>query len=1730
MTFDYSVEGSKVKENIILDSYRGKNVFKFHLKAAGMKAFKTEMGSIEFRDEKTGEFLFLIQRPYMYDSTEAAEISLAVSQEIEPVNDGFLLTVSADEAYLTSKERVYPVVIDPWIDVFQAQDTLVSSTNSNTNYSILDYLSVGTDGAMGKTRTYAKWELPNIPNARIAQASLGVYQYSSSEDTPVSLYRVTSPWDVFAVKWSTQPSFHSPASATITMGTGKGYKYFPVSDLVKGWYDNTFPNYGVVLKYANTQETNGVKKFRSAEWSSTDSSPYGKPKLVITYRPRILLGITDYWQYTPDLFNGEGSAVVNVMNGNMVYDIPVLNLPGRTDAFNLKLVYNSRSGYDDAFGYRWILNASRKLIPNVDKSIIEYIDDNGTRFHFNKQQHDTGTAYSAPEGTYFELNSTANGGYTIKHPDETVYHFDSLGRNTKIVDEKGNTVLYTFDGTSGRITKISERYGTETTGRDLNLSYNSGTMLLEKITDFKGTETRLNYEYSNPVHRLTSITYAANRTEQKKISFAYDTGHQIISVTDGRGNKGQIAYDSEVRVTKITDPRSENIYSELQYPGPYETVFKDANGHKTYYRNDGNLELGTANVVEIIEDYEGGNPSTTKYEWKNNEIVKVIEPSKDGSATGPTTTTNYDAKGNVDHQTYPDQSTVDHEFDDKSNLMDTAINGTKITENHFDGKSNLIFSTDQAGNTDFFTYDKYGNTLSSTTSTSPAVNLVPNRSFEAYDANALPLNWGMRAGGGYTAATIYKYGSRSGKITVTGTESYRYYFQNIAIPVIQSEEPFTVSGFIKTENLTGIGAQIVVYFKDSADQFIKDASGNAISYATHALKGTKDWSAVTNTFTAPKNTAYVQVLLSFNGAGSAYYDGIQLYRSADAGEYVSNENEGMETGSGTTLDKWTLNALGTGDGKSTVDKLAGTASARLTGSATTSRYIGQLVQANGKGGNPITISGWAKAIAPNQTGDFSLQATFVYSDGTEGKFTVPFDRNMPGEWQFAKKTFRAAKDFSQVKLYANFNNQSGTVFFDNIKLEERASSSSTGYTPDGNFVKTETNALNQTASFDNDANGNQTAIGSPKGNRTSFGYDFLNRLTSVTQVAPAGKSDITTRYLYDRQGNLEKRTDARGNVTSFTYNAINQLERETDPLGKFIRYEYHNNGNLKAVEKGKSDSVHSRQEFFYNSKNQLEEMKMDGRPVNSYGYDGAGNMTSIVSNGQKYQFGYDDNNRMTSTAEPGGYEVGSTYENDTTKPAQGLRTAITETWSGKAMTTSFTYDTQQRLSSLTTSTGAGIQMNYSEKGLSVQERFMKTGVQLSTGLYQSFDELGRLDSQQLLGTSELNMKYAYDIDGNLSAYTEGNQIKSFTYDFANRLESWTSSGKTVSYQYDPAGNLLNPNGKSLTFNAANEIEGFDYDYTGNIKKDDKYQYEWDKEGRLVSVKDLAGGTIASYTYHPDGLRKTKMVGGVTYSYHYDGSDLIRITDKGNNTVWAFTWIDGKPKTVTNSQGQTFFYITNYRGDVVRVIDEAGLEVASYSYDPWGNVLQITEQAVVENQSIGYAGYYYDRETNLYYLQARYYDPGTARFLSRDPFKGRLDEPITQNAYVYANNNPLMNIDPDGLHSKQVWGNHWWNAKWFVANGINWGIIAIIGGGLGGLSLYLRSLAKKYTAARARIIFSNSLKRQLLAKGVSATIASYVAGATNVLFNVLMWAADPGGKLFDQLDSRDKRRNNGYLNY
>ena len=73
-----------------------------------------------------------------------------------------------------------------------------------------------------------------------------------------------------------------------------------------------------------------------------------------------------------------------------------------------------------------------------------------------------------------------------------------------------------------------------------------------------------------------------------------------------------------------------------------------------------------------------------------------------------------------------------------------------------------------------------------------------------------------------------------------------------------------------------------------------------------------------------------------------------------------------------------------------------------------------------------------------------------------------------------------------------------------------------------------------------------------------------------------------------------------------------------------------------------------------------------------------------------------------------------------------------------------------------------------------------------------------------------------------------------------------------------------------------------------------------------------------------------------------------------------------------------------QGDITGIYDASGNLKAEYVYDAWGNpVVTVDIDGIGTLNPFWYRGYYYDTETGLYYLNSRYYDPRTCRFISTD---------------------------------------------------------------------------------------------------------------------------------------------------
>ena len=187
-----------------------------------------------------------------------------------------------------------------------------------------------------------------------------------------------------------------------------------------------------------------------------------------------------------------------------------------------------------------------------------------------------------------------------------------------------------------------------------------------------------------------------------------------------------------------------------------------------------------------------------------------------------------------------------------------------------------------------------------------------------------------------------------------------------------------------------------------------------------------------------------------------------------------------------------------------------------------------------------------------------------------------------------------------------------------------------------------------------------------------------------------------------------------------------------------------------------------------------------------------------------------------------------------------------------------------------------------------------------------------------------------------------------------------------------------------------------------------------------------GSTTWTYTYNTDGLRIGRTDGINTYTYVYNGSQL-RQMKKGNDVLFFTYDADGRPMSVTHqyiTNGyvqtvDTYYYVTNLQGDVIAILDSIGQKVVEYVYDAWGRICSPVNYSQLAGiawlNPLRYRGYVYDRETGLYYLQSRYYNPTWGRFINADDIEylGADGTLQSYNLFVYCSNNPVNFIDPSG---------------------------------------------------------------------------------------------------------------------
>jgi len=260
----------------------------------------------------------------------------------------------------------------------------------------------------------------------------------------------------------------------------------------------------------------------------------------------------------------------------------------------------------------------------------------------------------------------------------------------------------------------------------------------------------------------------------------------------------------------------------------------------------------------------------------------------------------------------------------------------------------------------------------------------------------------------------------------------------------------------------------------------------------------------------------------------------------------------------------------------------------------------------------------------------------------------------------------------------------------------------------------------------------------------------------------------------------------------------------------------------------------------------------------------------------------------------------------------------------------------------------------------------------------------------------------YNDNGNVTQIVENATLTTnYQYDALNRLTAIErSTGESVNYQYDTRGNRIQTAG--ITLDETDFIPG-EFTYSN-----------WEE---LTSFA-IDGGDTYTYQYDAEGLRTYKTGPSSTTKYHYDLSGRVIAESNGAGNVTAQN-IWGHKMLARKIGAAYYYYLYNGHGDVVQIVNESGAIVNSYTYDEWGNIRTISETV---SNPLRYCGEYFDEESGLYYLRARYYDPLIARFITKDSLEGDISNPLSMNQYTYCYNNPLIYADTSGHYTQLDFSN------------------------------------------------------------------------------------------------------------
>jgi RHS repeat-associated protein len=565
-----------------------------------------------------------------------------------------------------------------------------------------------------------------------------------------------------------------------------------------------------------------------------------------------------------------------------------------------------------------------------------------------------------------------------------------------------------------------------------------------------------------------------------------------------------------------------------------------------------------------------------------------------------------------------------------------------------------------------------------------------------------------------------------------------------------------------------------------------------------------------------------------------------------------------------------------------------------------------------------------------------------------------------------------------------------------------------------------------------DANGNRTQMTDGTG-ETAYSYDQLNRLTSVTSPGPT-----TVGYRYDRDGNRTRLIYPDATAVTYTIDKADRLSSLLDWGSRQVSYAYWADGLLRTATKP-DGSVAT---YAYDNARRMVDIlhtAAGGGVVDRFHYtvDAAGNVATLangsfdpqlarpdgfVSSNGSWTGTYASINEVTPNdanflASPAGPTTSNYYEvslSDVAPP--GTLTGIAVRYRYAKAGNNAGQQTNLTVELRQGSTVIASQAHLNIPGITgsgwQQETFTLTPAQAAT--ISDWTNLRVRFRPSTTGSGAKRSAQVSWAEFQVPGHGDPNTLVTYTRDRLDRLTGATDTSGSRNYTYDPAGNRLTSGSTSFTYDRADRML---------------------TSGSAVAVDakgNMTGVGAATYAFDEANRLRTAAVNGTTETYEYDGDGTRFSRQVGANPAIRYvsdvagelplTISDGTRKYVYGLgldyavAGSTVeIYHADRLGSPRELTNATGAVTDRYTYTDWGAA---THTLGTSQQAFGFTGQASDA-TGLTYLRARYYNPLLARFASRDIWPGSPTSCQSLNRYAYALDDPVTRTDPSGLKSQAL---------------------------------------------------------------------------------------------------------------